>query len=60
MTQLSHRSLVNCISDDKQAKYTEPHTADTQITDSADFKISAVVSILQYSATSVICLISAL
>jgi hypothetical protein len=74
ITQLSHRSLVNCISDDRQAKFTNPqilnvhgilksterHTADTQITDSADYKISAVASILQYSAACVICFISAL
>jgi hypothetical protein len=70
--QLSHRSLVNC--DERQAKFTNPQilnvhgimksterqTADTQITDSADYKISAVASILQYSAASVICFISAL
>jgi hypothetical protein len=67
-----HSSLVNCISDERQAKFTNPqilnvhgtmksterHTADTQITDLGDYKISA--SILQYSAASVICFISAL
>jgi protein gp37 len=74
ITQLRPRSLVNCISDERQAKFTNPqilnvhgimkstehHTADTQITDSADYKISAIASILQYSATTVICFISAL
>jgi hypothetical protein len=56
ITQLSHRSLVNFISDERQAKFTNPqvlnvhgimksterHTADTQITDSADYGVSAV------------------
>jgi hypothetical protein len=51
ITQLSHRSLVNCISDERKAKFTNPkilnvhgivksterHTTDTQITDSTDF-----------------------
>jgi hypothetical protein len=35
-------------------KSTERHTADTQITDWADYKISAVASILQYTAASAI------
>jgi hypothetical protein len=74
ITQLSHRSLVNCISDERQAKFTNPqilnvhgimksterHMADTQITDSADYKISPVASTIQYSAPSVICFISPL
>jgi DNA-binding MurR/RpiR family transcriptional regulator len=41
-------------------KSTERHTADTQITDSADYKISAIASILEYSAASVIRFISTL
>jgi protein gp37 len=68
ITQLSRRPLVNFISDERQAKFTNPqvlnvhgimksterHTADTQIiTDWADYKISAVASILQYSTASV-------
>jgi hypothetical protein len=49
ITQLSHSSLVNCVSDERETKFTNPqilnvhgimksterHTADTQITDSA-------------------------
>jgi hypothetical protein len=71
ITELSHRSLVNCISYERQAKFTNPqilnfhgimksterHTVDTQITDWADYTSLQILTFKKYSSRKVLFLL---